>query len=141
MPPLSLSLLEGRKEIAFSEPTMEDISEIVKASLGPLPTVCQEQVLLDLERARMQAEDNRMQAETNKTALAHSEKKRKRLEYQQEVALSHCREVRDSLTHVYDSSGGLTLHDANEWQLSAMGNSINTLTATIYEMMSDSDVE
>ena len=86
---------------------MEDISEIVKASLGPFLTVCQEQVLLDLERARMQAEDYRTQAESNKAALAHSEKKRKRLEYQQDVALLHCREVRDSLTHVDESSEGL----------------------------------
>ena len=47
---------------------MEDIGDIVKASLGPLPTVCQEQVVLDLERARMQAEDNR-------AALIRTEKK------------------------------------------------------------------
>ena len=113
---------------------MEDLKELVKASLGPLPTVCQEQVLLDMERARMQAEDNR-------AALARSEEKRKRLEYQREVALLHCREVRDSLTHVYESSDALTLHDANEWHLFAMGNSVNTLTATIFEMLSDSDAE
>ena len=47
---------------------MEDIGDIVKASLGPLPTVCQEQVMLDMERARMQAEDNR-------AALIRTEKK------------------------------------------------------------------
>ena len=34
------------------------LGDIVKASLGPLPNVCQEQVLLDLERARMANEDN-----------------------------------------------------------------------------------
>ena len=48
--------------------TTEDIKELVKASLGPLPTVCQEQVLLDMERARMATEDG----------LAAAEKKRKR---------------------------------------------------------------
>ena len=48
--------------------TMEDIGDIVKSSLGPLPTVCQERVMLDLERARMQAEDNQ-------AALIRTEKK------------------------------------------------------------------
>jgi len=36
-----------------------DLKELVKDCLGPLPRVCQEQVLLDLERARMTAEDYR----------------------------------------------------------------------------------
>ena len=49
---------------------MEDLKELVKASLGPLPTVCQEQVLLDMERARMQVEEK-------KAALTRSEKKGK----------------------------------------------------------------
>ena len=33
------------------------LGDIVKASLGPLPNVCQEQVLLDMERVRMSKED------------------------------------------------------------------------------------
>ncbi len=33
------------------------LGSIIKEALGPLPRVCQEQVLLDLERARMTAED------------------------------------------------------------------------------------
>ena len=113
---------------------MEDIGDIVKATLGARPNVCQEQVLQDMERARMQAEDNR-------AALTRSEKKRKRLEYQREVALLHCREVRDALWHVHESSDALPLHEANAWHLLAMNNSINTLTATIFDMLSDSDAE
>ena len=38
--------------MAFAE-----IGDLVKAALGPLPLLCQEQVLLDLERARMANED------------------------------------------------------------------------------------
>ena len=37
---------------------MHVLGDLVKVSLGPLPNVCQEQVLLDLERARMANEDN-----------------------------------------------------------------------------------
>ena len=36
-----------------------DLKGLVKECLGPLPRVCQEQVILDLERARMTAEDYR----------------------------------------------------------------------------------
>ena len=105
---------------------MEDISEIVKASLGPLPTVCQEQVLLDLERARMQAEDNR-------AALARSEKKIQRMEEQREHALLQLNLVRDDLLHVYERSG------VNEHQEFAVSVSINALTNIIDDMESDGD--
>ena len=111
---------------------MEDIGDVVKATLGARPNVCQEQVLQDMERARMQAEDNR-------AALICKEQTTKRLQEQKEQALLHCREVRDALCHVHESSDALPLHDANEWQLFAIGNSINTLTATILDMESDSD--
>ena len=36
-----------------------ELSAMIKESLGPLPRVCQEQVMLDMERARMTAEDYR----------------------------------------------------------------------------------
>ena len=36
-----------------------DLSALIKESLGPLPRVCQDQVLPDLERSRMTAEDFR----------------------------------------------------------------------------------
>ena len=36
-----------------------DLKGLIQESLGPLPRVCQEQVILDLERARMTAEDYR----------------------------------------------------------------------------------
>ena len=36
-----------------------DLKGLIQESLGPLPRVCQEQVMLDLERARMTAEDYR----------------------------------------------------------------------------------
>ena len=37
--------------------TVTGLGRIVEEALGPLPQVCQEQVILDLERARMTAED------------------------------------------------------------------------------------
>ena len=63
---------------------MDDLKDLVKASLGPLPMVCQEQVLLDMERARMKAEDNQA-----------AEKKKKRLEEQKEQALRRMRQARE----------------------------------------------
>ena len=39
-----------------------DLKGLIQESLGPLPRVCQEQVMLDLERARMTAEDARADA-------------------------------------------------------------------------------
>ena len=112
---------------------MEDIGDIVKATLGPLPTVCEEQVLLHMERARMQAEDNR-------AALICKEQTTKRLQEQKEQALLHCREVRNSLEHVISSSDALTLYDANERLEFTISVSINSLTDTIFDM-EDSDAE
>ena len=106
---------------------MEDIGDIVKASLGPLPTVCQEQVMLDMERARMQAEDN-------KAALIRTEKKIQRIEEQREHALLQLNVVRDDLLHVYERSG------VNELQEFAVSVSINALTNIIDDMESDGDV-
>ena len=105
---------------------MEDIGDIVKATLGPLPTVCQEQVMLDMERARMQAEDN-------KAALIRTEKKIQRMEEQREHALLQLNVVRDDLLHVYERSG------VNEHQEFAISVSINALTNIIDSMESDSD--
>ena len=106
---------------------MEDIGDIVKATLGARPIVCQEQVMLDMERARMQAEDN-------KAALIRTEKKRKRLEDQKEQALLQLGVIRDDLLHVYDTRSG-----ANEQQDFAVSVSINALTNIIDGMESDSD--
>ena len=39
-----------------------DMKGLIQESLGPLPRICQEQILLDLERARMTAEDARADA-------------------------------------------------------------------------------
>ena len=44
------------------------LGSIVSEALGPQPRVCQETVLLDLERARMTAEDLRMTAENLRSA-------------------------------------------------------------------------
>ena len=111
---------------------MDDIKELVKVSLGALPKVCQEQVLLECERARMQAEDNR-------AALTRMEKKTKRLEEQKDQALMHCREVRDTLENVLSTSDAFTLSDVNEWQEFAISVSLNSLTDTILDMESDSE--
>ena len=105
---------------------MEDIGDIVKASLGPLPTVCQEQVVLDLERARMQAEDNR-------AALIRTEKKIQRMEEQREHTLQQLNVVRDDLLHVYERSG------VSEHQEFAISVSINALTNVIDDLESDGD--
>ena len=44
------------------------LGSIVSEALGPVPRVCPETVLLDLERARMTAEDLRMTAENLRSA-------------------------------------------------------------------------
>ena len=105
---------------------MEDIKELVKATLGPIPTVCQEQVMLDMERARMQAEDDR-------AARIRMEKKIQRMEEQKEHAFLQLNVVRDDLLHVYERSG------VNEHQEFAVSVSINALTNIIDSMESDSD--
>ena len=105
---------------------MEDIKELVKATLGPLPTVCQEQVMLDMERAKMQAEDDR-------AARIRMEKKIQRMEEQKEHAFLQLNVVRDDLLHVYERSG------VNEHQEFAVSVSINALTNIIDSMESDSD--
>jgi hypothetical protein len=105
---------------------MEDIGDIVKAALGPLPTVCQEQVLLDLERAKMQAEDER-------AALIRTDKKIQRMGDQRERALPLLTVVRDELIHVYESSG------VNEHQEFVISVSINAMTNIIHSMESDSE--
>ena len=105
---------------------MEDIKELVKATLGPIPTVCQEQVMLDMERAKMQAEDDR-------AALIRMEKKIQRMEEQKEHAFLQLNVVRDDLLHVYERSG------VNEHQEFAVSVSINALTNIIDGMESDSD--
>ena len=105
---------------------MEDIKELVKATLGPIPAVCQEQVMLAMERARMQAEDHR-------AALIRTEKKTKRLQEQKEHALSQLNVIRDDLLHVCERSG------VNEYQEFAVSVSINALTNIIDDMESDSD--
>ena len=105
---------------------MEDIKELVKATLGPYPAVCQEQVMLDMERAKMQAEDDR-------AALIRMEKKIQRMEEQKEHAFLQLNVVRDDLLHVYESSG------VNVHQEFAVSVSINALTNIIDSMESDSD--
>ena len=105
---------------------MEDIGDIVKATLGARPNVCQEQVLQDMERARMQAEDDR-------AARIRMEKKIQRMEEQKEHALPQLNVIRDDLLHVYERSG------VNEHQEFAVSVSINALTNVIDDMESDSD--
>ena len=55
---------------------MEDVKIMVKDCLGPLPRVCQEQVLLDMERSRMMAEDSRCRLNQAIEALRNSENQR-----------------------------------------------------------------
>ena len=55
---------------------MEDVKIMVKDCLGPLPRVCQEQVLLDMERSRMLAADSRDRLNQAIEALRNSENQR-----------------------------------------------------------------
>jgi small-conductance mechanosensitive channel len=111
---------------------MDDLKDLVKASLGSLPMVCQEQVLLDMERTRMQAEDN-------KAALTRTEKKRKRLEERNQAALMHVGVVRDELLHVLDRAEPSQLPQEDfAFALSAWN---NALTYIIDDMQSDSEAE
>ena len=55
---------------------MEDVKIMVKDCLGPLPRVCQEQVLLDMERSRMMAEDSRCRLNEAIEAFRNSENQR-----------------------------------------------------------------
>ena len=55
------------------------VGSIIKEALGPLPRVCQEQVLLDLERARMTAEDLRGAALSPYGTNVHTQDPRHRL--------------------------------------------------------------
>ena len=56
--------------------TMEDLKKMVQDCLGPLPRVCPEHVLLDMERARMQAEDLRGLLSQVNEALGEQEDER-----------------------------------------------------------------
>ncbi len=55
---------------------MEDVKIMIKDCLGPLPRVCQEQVLLDMERSRMMAEDSRCRLNEAIEAFRNSENQR-----------------------------------------------------------------
>ena len=55
---------------------MEDLKIMVQDALGPLPRVCQEQVLLDMERSRMMAESSSGRLNQAIEALRNSENQR-----------------------------------------------------------------
>ena len=60
---------------------MEDVKTLVQDALGPLPKVCQEQVLLDMERSRMMAEDTRQRLIQATEALRKSQNQRTECEW------------------------------------------------------------
>ena len=60
---------------------MEDLKIMVQDALGPLPRVCQEQVLLDMEQSRMMAEDSRCRLNQAIEALRNSENQRRECEW------------------------------------------------------------
>ncbi len=59
---------------------MENLKIMVQDALGPLPKVCQEQVLHDMERSRMMAEDSRCRLNQAIEALRNSENQRRECE-------------------------------------------------------------
>ena len=75
-----------------------DLKELIKESLGPLPRVCQEHVLLDMERARMFAEDARAATEQWYCAKA-------RLDHRVEVSRDLIEEARQTAITAADSGG------------------------------------
>ncbi len=59
---------------------MENLMIMVQDALGPLPRVCQEQVLLDMERSRTLAEDSCGRLNQAIEALRNSENQRRECE-------------------------------------------------------------
>jgi len=74
---------------------MDVLGDLVKASLGARPNVCQEQVLLDLERARMAKEDTMA-----------AERKRKREEEAEDQAVRCIRQVIQNVSQAAQIEGG-----------------------------------
>ena len=68
---------------------MESLNKMVQDCLGPLPKVCPEHVLLDMERARMHAEDRR--------DFQEKERQLKEKEAQYDAALDLVQRARESL--------------------------------------------
>ena len=68
---------------------MESLNKMVQDCLGPLPRVCPEHVLLDMERARMHAEDRR--------DFQEKERQLKEKEAQYDAALDLVQRARGSL--------------------------------------------
>ena len=89
---------------------MEDLKTMVQDALGPLPRVCQEQVLLDMEQSRMMAEDSRCRLNQAIEALRNSENQRIECEWM----------LRDAMTI-------LDQHLANEQMSDSSRNDLTSL--------------
>ena len=79
---------------------MEDVKKMVQDCLGPLPRVCPEHVLLDMERARMHAEDRR--------DFQAKERQLKEKEAQYDAALDLVQLARGSLQLQLSQNPGLS---------------------------------
>ena len=112
-----------------------DLKGLIQESLGPLPRVCQEQVMLDLERARMTAED----------ARADAARMRERIIEAQAIAMSTTmivdvtrRDLRDALIETSDALGeaiGARNRETDE----EMSDEDDTVMAAEEESESDDD--
>ena len=102
-----------------AEFAMEDLKIMVKDCLGPLPRVCQEQVLLDMERSRMLAADSRDRLSQAIEALRNSENQRR-----------ECEEIlRDAMTI-------LDQHLANEQMSDSSRNELTSLYGFLWHATS-----
>ena len=115
-----------------------DLKELVKESLGPLPRVCQEQVLLDMERARMFAEDAHAATERWYCAKA-------RLDHRVEVSRDLIEEARHTAITAADSGGArenfrVALINVNNTLVDAR-RALTGSDSTSSEMESESDQE
>ena len=106
-----------------------DLKELVKESLGPLPRICQEQVLLDMERARMIAED----------AHVATERAKARLEHQVEVLQDLIEEARQTAITAADSGG--TRENFRVALININNTLVDAWRATDSEMETESDQE
>ena len=117
---------------------MESLNKMVQDCLGPLPKVCPEHVLLDMERARMHAEDRRDFQEKERqlkeqeadydAALDSVQALRESLQ----VQLSYNREVSEIVQHARESqqvqlSHNRELSETSRRQLHAVNNLLSVV--------------
>jgi hypothetical protein len=117
---------------------MDVLGDLVKASLGARPIVCQEQVLLDLERARMAKEDTMA-----------AERKMKREEEAKDQAIRRINQVMQNVSQAAQIEGGnsrqsFALHRASldlTWVTAGMEGGLRPWPQLLEPTEEEADVE